>query len=121
MFFRTPTGLHSNSGTVARMLGTVARTELAEADIGKRSEFMCHAPNRDLRPDLDYAPDRDLEIVVAALADRFSPMNSRSRPRGMPECAAAFSARWYSKNDVHKMPMPTDAGAECGIGCPPIG
>jgi hypothetical protein len=30
MFFRTPTGLHSNSGTIARMLGTVARTEFAE-------------------------------------------------------------------------------------------
>src|SRR5260370_39683641 len=30
MFFRTSTGLYSNSGTVVRMLGTVARTELAE-------------------------------------------------------------------------------------------
>ena len=30
MFFRTPTDLYSNSGTVVRMLGTVARTELAQ-------------------------------------------------------------------------------------------
>jgi len=34
MFFRTPTGLYSNSGMVVRMLGTVAPTELAEEPSG---------------------------------------------------------------------------------------
>jgi hypothetical protein len=55
----------------------------------------------------DNAPDRNLEIVVAALAERFSIMNSRSC--GMPECAAALSARWYRKNDGQDAELATDA------------
>jgi hypothetical protein len=53
----------------------------------------------------DNAPDRNLEIVVAALAERFSLMKSC----GMPECAAALSARWYRKNDGQDAELATDA------------
>ena len=54
----------------------------------------------DLRPDLDHPPGRDLEIIGRVVGRSASAMNSWSCQCGMPDCAAGFSERRDTKNDV---------------------
>jgi hypothetical protein len=50
-----------------------------------------------------HPPRRDLEIVCGVVGGAAEADDSKSCQRGMPECAAGFSARRDRKNDVDMM------------------
>jgi hypothetical protein len=58
----------------------------------------------DGRPDpTAHALGQTTDGASASLAERLRRMNSKSCQRGLPECAAGFSARRDRKNDVDMM------------------